>query len=535
MVSFDVSSDVGPAWDDGGTQGGPAGPGQDDGWFVRRVGRPVERRWGRVPRRVRRFAVTATAAVLVLGTGAAVAVDVRLDRAHAERLVAAPGGVVDLSIPVERTWEVASDGGVLATMPGGRVVTTAGPDLLAVDATSGAELWRHDLGVPLDCGPRQMTAAELTRPVDRVVCLSGSPSRTVTVVGASGEVLGRRDIGPAGPGGDGWIDVEGDGRVRGAVPAAGGAIAVLDRSVLSLDSAMGAGEAFAELEARRAEGTWQDPVLRIEDALTGEVRAEETIEVRREDLRDCGFGTRSGEPGGHVSLTASLWTEAVGISFSFCARSVWIAADGTVQDGGRSWVTADGDRLESTDEGTRIVAGDGSRQDDVLLPGFVLETHATDGTGGPLVVRDLDGALAAFSRSGERLWTRDVTAWTVLARAGETVVVADEARSLEGIDMNTGEELWSRDDLLEGVDPHAMAGLGGSAVTDGSVVVVVVPGGSGLVALDLADGSTRWRAEGVGFAGSIVAVDGHLLAFDTGEISDGGPGATIKGALLGLG
>ena len=115
MVSFDVSSDVGPAWDDGGTQGGPAGPGQDDGWFVRRVGRPVARRWGRVPRRVRRFAVTATAAVLVLGTGAAVAVDVRLDRAHAERLVAAPGGVVDLSAPVERTWEVASDRGVLAT------------------------------------------------------------------------------------------------------------------------------------------------------------------------------------------------------------------------------------------------------------------------------------------------------------------------------------------------------------------------------------------------------------------------------------
>ncbi|MCK0117513.1 PQQ-binding-like beta-propeller repeat protein [Isoptericola sp. S6320L] len=535
MVSFDVSSDNETEGADGGAPAGPhgpAGPGSDDGWFVRRVGRPVARRWSAVPRRVRRITVTATAAVLVLGTGAAVAVDHHRDTEHAERLAAAPGGVVDLSAPVEPTWEVASDQGVLAVLPDGVVVTTAGSEVLAVEAASGAEVWRHDLGVQPDCGPRQRTPADLTRPVDRVVCLSGAPSRTVTVVDASGEVLGQRDIGPAATTQDGQMAGEGDGPVREAVPAAGGAVAVLERSDLVLDSATSPAEAFAVLEERRAEGTWRDPVLRIEDARTGEVRVEETLEVGRDDLEGCGLGSWSDEPGGQVWLTAHLGVEPAGTGFSFCGLGVWIAADGTVQDAFPRG-TVDGDLLEYTEAGTRIVSGDDA-DDDLVLPGFVLEPHATDGTDGPFVAQDGDGALAAFTRSGERLWTKDMTVWDVLARAGGTAVVSGDASGLTGLDLATGEELWSRDDLVEGAGGYGVPGTGG-AVTDGTVVAVMVPGDPRLVALDLADGSTRWSADGEAATG-LVAVDGHLLEHDAGGIPSGGrSAATVKGVLRGLG
>lgn len=124
------------------------------------------------------------------------------------------------------------------------------------------------------------------------------------------------------------------------------------------------------------------------------------------------------------------------------------------------------------------------------LPGVPVEPMVTDGSDdGVLLVASADlGELAALDEGAAR------ELWRVPFGAGRVPVVRDAqvvvltASSAVAVDVRTGRERWRQE--VPDVLPHA------GVVTDGRVLVVVVARGrtAELLALDLDDGSVRWRS-----------------------------------------
>ncbi|WP_402469755.1 outer membrane protein assembly factor BamB family protein [Isoptericola aurantiacus] len=514
-VQIDLSPDA-PGVEGVGADGADvdgAGPGErpaadEPGWFTRHVGGPLARRWRATSPR-RRAAFVALTAVAVVGTAGGVAVlDARADAAHAARMAQMPGGVADLSQPVAETWRVETDGGIRAVLPDGVVVTQDGTDVLALDTATGDEVWRRDVGPSPQCGPQPLLPADYARPVDQVVCFHGRGDRSVTVIDAAGTVLGTRALGDEGGGVDAANDIAG----RGVAPMADGAVADIDQVDRTLEAAAPA-EALEELDRRRADGTWQDPVLRVRDALTGEVRGEATLRVRTaEELEGCRVPGDDGASS--VWLGASVWASPSLVQGAICGTSAVLTADGTPTE---AVVPATGGGyLAFDDGGTRLVDVHG--EGDVVLPGYVLQPFAIDDTDGPRLVLDVDeGRLAAYDDTGERRWGTDVDRVgidNVLVRAGGTAVV-QRADEIVGLDLESGEPRWTRTDVGQVTPAAGYGGIAGTAATDGSVALVPYYGDEGgilIVALDLTDGHVVWGPRSVGEdLTEVQAVAGHLV------------------------
>ncbi|MCZ2264800.1 PQQ-binding-like beta-propeller repeat protein [Isoptericola nanjingensis] len=487
-------------------------------------GRAVTR-WRALSRRGR-VVVAAGTAVVVLAAATAVAapglLDARAERLRAEAVQALPGAVGDLSEPLTETWQLTNGNGSLATLRGGLVLTTEGTAVSALDAGTGRETWRHDVGTFPTCGPQRGYQTDPVPPAAVVVCVSGDPDdRTVTVLDTAGTVVGERSIGPA------RIDTFGDGGPDGApvvVPAAAGAVAVVDgitdaTAPWPADDLPGA-DTLREL---RADG-WTDPTLRVEDALTGEVRGEATVRLRPEDLGECGMVQDEG-------TAAELMTEPqVDASpsmtvLSVCGGAVRLTPDGTVLDAG-----ADGQWAMPLPGGRHVVPGqdestvlDGDGTVVATVPGWSVPPTVDDAPGssylaltgvgeGPSALR-----LASFAPDGAERWVATVDdLGGVLARVSGVVVVQD-ADGFVGLDARTGDEVWARDDLLQ-VSGYGSGDWVAGAVTDGTRLLVGI-GGDGehhrLVALDLRDGTTAWeRRKQAGFLEWLMAIDGHVVAFD---------------------
>ncbi|MEU2199745.1 PQQ-binding-like beta-propeller repeat protein [Isoptericola sp. NPDC019482] len=483
-------------------------------------------RWRALSRRGR-VAVAAGAAVVVLAVATATVapglLDARAERLRADAIRGLPGAVEDLSEPLAETWELP-DGDGLVTLAGGLVLTTDGTSVAALDAGTGDEAWRREVGTFPTCGPRGGITDDLARPADVAVCLTGNPDdRTVTVLDAGGAVVGERSFGPA------RADAYDDGAPDGApvvVPAGGGALAVVDG--LSDATAPWPSDDLPDagtLRALRADG-WVDPTVRVEDALTGEVRGEATLHLRAEDLGACGMMQDDGEAPELMTYPSVVASSSL-VTLSVCGAAVLVTPRGTAIDvdpeGAWARPLADGGLVVAGEDGSTVLDDDGTVV--ATVPGLVIPplVDAEPGSSYLALAGMGDGAtgpprLTSIGPDGGERWWSVVTDdfGGVLARVDGVVVVQDGS-GLVGVDAATGDEIWDRDDLLRRSDDGSGEWVAG-AVTDGTRLLVGVSGHGGgdrnrLVTLDVRDGTTLWEREQDGYLEGLLTIGGHVVAF----------------------
>lgn|GEM_PF-6829137 len=537
LVSFDVSYDAG--LEDGFDASGGAG----DGPGVPERGPSWRDRWRAAsPRRRRRIVGSAGAALVVAvgGVGVAGAVQAHVD---AERLRESPGGVVSLDGDLTEAWSV--DAGVAAVLAGGGLVGIDGTEAVARAVADGAELWRVELGEAPECGPspRLTSSVEWTLTADVVTCLHGPDGeRTVTVLDADGAVVGQRDLDPERYG----ADVE-------VVPAADGALAVA-----ALEAPAWVGREFdSQFAAQSAidatRGLLDEASAHVEDAVTGELRAEMPLHDAPASWTSCAFVVSAALTGEserfRVAVDGSprpVTTPAL-TGHSMCGNGGFLTAAGAWVDL-PAWTSSDfgvlggldsarpfpggGIVVPRGDQGTVLVADDGTER----LEGFtrhLLVPMAQVGEVDPEAVALGSGtaglgAILGVAGDEVRWETEPVDGAQVLARtAGTTVVVqqtfhddGDVEVSLVGLDDADGTERWRTD--VSGTEGGVAYPT--SAVTDGDRVTlaVVERGGDGgatfsVRTVDLGSGAETSHPLDVDGVPHVTAVNGHLLLLVTDE------------------
>ncbi|MFE7407092.1 PQQ-binding-like beta-propeller repeat protein [Isoptericola sp. NPDC057559] len=483
-------------------------------------------RWRRLSRRSRATIAASTAVVLLAATTAAVGpgvLDAHDQRQRADAVRGLPGAVDDLSEPVAPTWSLPGGSDLEAVLPDGVLVAGDGRGVTAVDAGTGETVWEHPLDGGGRCGTSPAFRTEMPVTVETVACVSDDAS-TVTVLDAVGAVVAERELDW-----DGLTPPDAAPGDRQAWPAAGGAVALLDTRTDGTSSVewQEGDDPAAALRSLRAAG-WHDPTLRLEDALTGEVRAEVTVVLSPEDLAGCGSVV---EEAGESRLTPDAWvmTAPTYTVLSVCEVHRVLTTTGAEIEGDDVATS-----ISSIAEGGYLVPGDTSTLLDAdgtvrsTVDGWVLTPALDTEPGGPVLAlragTDGDGtALVAVGEEDEALWAHPITMLTLpLARVGDTLVVVDET-SVAGLDAATGEERWRLADLLSD-SPEAGEYVTGTA-TDGTRLLLAIPSptaqdaetgetrsGFRLVAVDLRDGTIAWesRADDHDLWG-MYAVGGHLV------------------------
>jgi hypothetical protein len=490
-------------------------------------------------RPVRRRTVVAGVVALAVVAAGMLGVDAVRSRADLARLRAAPGAVEPLATaPVER-WSVDAELTAGFALLPGAFATVEDGTVVARDLDSGDVRWRAEVEEGTACGGFAYWTLPTGEPDPTLVCLAprtDGPSDAVpeswgvTVLDASGEVLGRRDL-------------VADGALASAGPA-GGVVLVErvgdpptgDGRQVDIDPGSGAPTDLP---------TGRGVVVTVEDALTGEDRWQHALEF----APSAGGCVRWGDGGTMDDAYADLET-------------VWaVTADGIVRVEGcgiSAWFSADGTRLDDPDNPADGISplADGSLYRDptsagtgwptafdpedafapAILdpdgtvrwepPGPVYVPQATDAGDDVVLVRD-GIELVAFGTSGEELWrTRDAgTPDRVAVVAGGVVVVPQPGSDLVGLDVVTGSTLWTLEDeaLREATGMPAIEGAGWSMdtmYTDGERAVVVVSDWESqemtLVAVDLVDGSVGWHTEqGEPYGDAwLLPLQGRLFSID---------------------
>ncbi|WP_253872252.1 PQQ-binding-like beta-propeller repeat protein [Promicromonospora umidemergens] len=508
---------------------------------------------GSAGRRRRATAQVAAVLAVVLGTG--LAVEGLRDHARIERMRDIPGGVADVSSPLEETWAwrgaVGPGGGTTDVAVLGDVLAfESDGELVALDPATGEEAWTVELREDAECGP---TASPIQGALvtSSLVCLQGTGAeREVVVVGPRGASSAPRALDATDTRRHGPPRVGPEGTVLRAERV--GPLSAIDVAGARCTDG---GECTGTVASGR------DLVLRAEDAATGTERWKVTVPFRPADATQCArtFGGSWSSSENRLVFSGMLAPDAFGgwavpdrIDLNGCGIQAGVTPGGAVL----------GAELEPGTGGvTSLGAG---RYAVTRFDGVVRATlHAADGdvvgevTGYPLASRATDEAqpamllgvdepgrrLRAYGPDGTPRW--DITLQSggqeFLAQVGDTAVVTTGAGSVRGLDLATGAEKW----LWDGPDP-ASGGDGGyfggvyvaQAFTDGESVLLLVEsdagGALGLVALDAASGAVVWDRPGGGEAdaldpadadpagqgvsGSLVAVDGHLLEITPGGI-----------------
>jgi hypothetical protein len=461
-------------------------------------------------------------------------------RARTQRLMAAPGGVVSLADAPRVTWSAATESaGATAYLPG-LVVVRRGAVLHGLDAGTGAERWQ----VPVTGDPQCQVYATWyggSAVVDPLVCWGGpNAAPQVTVVHADGSWSTR-----ALEAGVSWATGTADGgiatvRAVGAPPAAGQV------------TVSGADGGFT-MNGTITQG--QDVVVRLEDATTGAERWQRTLPFRPgDDGWSCGsVGVdRSGAQPAYTFTPRQPSVAAVGgvVQVDACGVHAALPLDGTgVIDAGGPGSTVepylDGGVLEvRTDRVGSTLHRPGGV---VTFPARVLDPMATDGTPSDLVLAGSGGAaLAAFGPDGTRRWRSSHSYQDLLVRADGIAVLSFLDGGAAGVDLRTGDQLWTRYDLVPTpvgawttpqrafTDGHVAALLMvryPSTVDENGGAVTLTAASADLVGLDLATGEVRWRTALPDGGPDLDAVAGHLV--DTAQRestvvgSDGAGGASV--------
>lgn len=489
------------------------------------------------------------AVVVVAAALTAVVVDTVGDRGRIAALRAAPGGVLDLSAQPHEVWRVEAEGSVpggLMAVAGGLVVAQRQDTLLGLDVETGERRWQVALPAGASsCGPGMQvwSGGVQADTADRIVCVTARPSdggapegdrvrrSTVTVVAADGTVEGTREVegSPAElyPGGDGsLVSVEWVGEASPVDPR------VADDVVAGVADAGAISDGY-------------DLRVRVEDAVTGDRRWQQTVPFDGAvDPSLCVRWSDDGTTSG-VDLRGGVQTVVTDrlLWLGGCGIDAWFTPDGGRLDrpadpgtfegfsvepltGGGYAVRTDADDLSAEDPTAtdRILRDDGTEVREVR--GRYLVPLSTDGGGDGVHLARRGAATVATSDDGTELWRTDVRSTSVLVRTAQVAVVVDEGRRVHGVDLGTGDVLWVRPDLVEGLD--AMGAYGprfvDAAFTDGRLAAFVVPDYARgdvvhWVALDAASGRQLWQVElgGDGW-GVQLAVAGRLVRWSPTEI-----------------
>jgi outer membrane protein assembly factor BamB len=487
------------------------------------------------------------AVVLVAAALTAVVVDTVGDRARLAALRAAPGGVLDLSDEPREVWQVAAEDGVpgsLVGVLGGLVVAQHEDELFGLDVETGERRWEARLpDGASSCGPgMQLWSGGFEAvPVERLVCVSATSGdgaaddsrvrSTVTVVDAGGAVVATREVGVAHsmlfPGsGGGLVGLEWVGEASPVDPR------VADDVV---SGSAGAGAIPDGYDLR----------VRFEDAATGELRWASTVPF--DGTVDPALCVRWAEDGTTSGVDLRGGVQAVvtdrAVWLGGCGIDAWFTPDGVRLDrpddpstfqgfsvepltggGYVARVGADGTGGQDTDHADRLLRDDGSEVREVR--GSYLVPLSTDGGGDGVHLERRGGATVGTDDGGDELWRTDVRSTSVLVRTSQVALVVDEGRRVYGLDLGTGEVLWMRPDLVEGLDALGAYGprFVEAAFTDGRLAAFVVPDYSRgdvvhWVALDADTGSQLWQVElgGDGW-GVQLAVAGRLVRWSPTEI-----------------
>lgn len=542
--TFDLVPD-----DEAGPEPGLVGAGAEDsprGPSLRE--RAAARLRAATPRQRAVAAGAALGTVLAVGGGVAIAAAVQ-DHQVAERLRGAPGGVVGIDGPLAEAWALELDGGVLAVLPDGGILAVVDDAAVAVEVSDGSQRWRHPLGPDADCGPqpRPHLTAEWAVPSEVVVCLAGpSDARRVTVLDADGTVVGERTL-DAAYSGEG-VQVE---------PAFDGMLAVLERPGPLPEPFEMSAERSDEVWARLEEG-WidgADAVLRLEDAVTGEVVTEVDAPFEPVSLFECGGVTQDGDrvvaefgPGELVASPTLVEHAHCGVDVALAATGAELAGTSAGWSGigwfgnpGRTPYPGGGFVVDDGAGGGRLL--DARGESTASYRGTIVAPVSTDGTVTDLVLVDqYDGTIGAY-RAGTELWRADVPSSQVLARTGGVAVVGgfEEVVALE---LETGAELWSTGPGMEGMtgpSDHATMVALTSAVTDGATMLATVATDDGtgpatrLMSIDLATGIPNQHDLEVDGWAVLTAVDGHPLLQSFDVAASTARSSLVVGTVRGLG
>ncbi|MCP2263309.1 hypothetical protein ACFQHV_03330 [Promicromonospora thailandica] len=516
-------SDDGPgdrAADGPGAEGEGAGPVQpparDRGRYLRVVG-PV-----------------AALLAVVLGTG--LAVEGVRDGARMERVREVPGGVVDLSVPLEQTWEWRGDVGpeqtaddwpmTVVAVLGGSIVFPSDEDVVALDPASGDLLWTVPLGDNPICGPLgavhwgEVTARRLT-------CVAGPPlARVARVIEADGTVSAERTL-----------DAADDARYGSVRPGPDGLL-VRARRVGPPDAVDVSAARCTDDGCTGTVEDGRDLTLRAEEVGTGEVRWTVTVPFRPTGADLCTGWYESSWSGGNQNRTydSTIDAESFGgtvtdglVQLQGCGVESAVTPDGVVfgldQDPGTWGVT------DLRGGGYAVFEGDGrtvlrDAAGDVVgeTEGYLTQATADDGTAPEVLLTTTEEERSAVEPDGTTLWTDDTAGvWQLfLARVGRTAVVQTMA-GLEGLDLRTGETLW------ETVDSEQV-GFGVRAFTDGRFVMLsdMFGGGPAMRVVDPVSGDVLWERALPGADvrtgpwadpdSALVAVAGHVVQITAGGV-----------------
>ncbi len=430
--------------------------------------------------------VVAGVVALALVLGGAVVVDTVRSRAQDDRLTVTRGGMLPLDTAPSRMWKVKATDGVASV--GGALVTVVRGEVIGVDLDTGAELWRTDLGAPASCGPSSWRVEPQVS--DGLVCVTEEPFRVV-VLGDGGRVRSDRALdtadGPASPG-----------------PG------------IDLVRAVRTGEPGAA-------GEDLDVVVRLEDAISGEVRWEETTPFEPDSwactTTEGGLTMVNSQPLQVYGGGGMIEVYGCGVGATFDVKGRRLDDPGTPED--RVWPALGGGflRVVGSPDGTGVQESEllGPDGPVVRVPGEILDPMSADGDVDVWLVVEEGGTVRAVDRSGGALWTAEGLDRPdgVLTHAAGVVVVSS-AQGTTGLDAATGRELWNQPD--DGT--YDVAG----AMTDGDNVIIVrspVDGAFGVTveALDLGDGSTSWTLDDSPLEGYPLTVQGRLFLMDNSTVT----------------
>lgn len=533
-VVFDLVDDDG-SYDDAPVvvPGGPAGPGAGPGEVPPEAGDPLS---GGPGRRLRTLMPVAAVLAVVLGTG--FAVDGVRAAERIERIREAPGGVVDVSSPLGRTWTWTPEAGadelagemMLADLEGLLAFLSEG-ELVALDPASGEEVWSLPLGEDAACGPTGYAGAPGYRTSGLVCLQGGAADREAVTVGPDGVVSESRRLDPA------------DDRRYGE-PLPGPEGTVLRAKRLGPGSAVDVGDARCSETNGECSGTVEagrDLLLRAEDAVTGDERWSMTIPFRATAAQGCtpwfGYPWSGWEVPAEETLAPDMFGARIGaelvdvwgcgVSASVTPGGVLLRTEGLTGSGsGVAFGDGRYGAVTATDGAPRtaLFASDGTVVGEIL--GFSTGPRTTDGLDEPTLLAGAPTGthLRSYTTDGSLRWEVAVRpeAGTaeLVAQVGGTLVTNSWTSGFAGLDLATGAERWSwkpgelLDDLAYGL------GYVAQTFTDGRSVLLPVQSDSGaveLMSVDATSGELVWNrplADVVGPGQDVLlaAVGGHLLA-----------------------
>lgn len=442
------------------------------------------------------------AAVLAVALGTGVAVESAREAARDERVRNLEAGVADLADPLTELW--AWEGPVgsrsfafqdsLVAVLDDRLVFPSDDRLVALDPSSGGEVWSVDLGVEPRCGPLGVPG-QADVEVRHLVCVAGPPgAQTVRVVEPDGSVAAERALDPAD-----------DERYGAARPGPDGTLLRARRVGSLAEVDLGQARCTDDDGCTGSVVAGRDVVLRAEDAATGEERWTVDVPFRRAPVDRCSgwfdgpWGLEQRVPGS-VRVETEAFDAVIGdrlISLYGCGVEVGVTPSGLVlgadEAPGRWWAEAlrlgEGYVVHHGAGTTTLHDPAGAQVTEVDVP-VLAEPLAADGTGPRTLLSTQAGSIAAFAPDGTPRWTvPGESAQTFVAQVRGTVVLHALDGSVRGLDLGTGELVWEQ--------PGNGIGYVTGAFTDGQAVLLVAPAGDGasLRVYDAASGDVLWQGD----------------------------------------